>query len=146
MPQLSKNYLDYRELLSKLRVPQVRVLSVLAGNGENLPSLTRTKLQQRCGFSEKSGTITRVMNGVKEGSSSGAARPGLIDLLLVRSYVLNVDGAEEVVYKATELGLAVLRAHGPENLPPLRGRDVSTNLRYTQNRETGRLTRTSLLD
>ena len=107
-----------------LRIPQLRALAALAGGA----SLSRAELGAACGFTELSGSITRVLNGIREGSSSGAAHPGLLTLKLIEEVEVDVDGAKETLYRITEAGLRAVADAGP--LPPLRDRDASTNERY----------------
>lgn len=140
MPVVGKITPELLERVKRLRIPQIRVLRELAGdlglaNVPFTPALTRIKLQQRCEFSEKSGTVTRVMNGVQEGSSSGAARPGLLELELVKTYILDIDGLQERVYQLTDVGRFVVKYLAQRSLPKKRGADVSTNLRYLEDAE-----------
>lgn len=111
----------------KLSVPELRVLRVLACGA----LLSRQKIGERCGLSKVSGTVTRAFNGLREGSSSGAARPGLLKLGLVEELRIDIeeDGIHEVAYRITDAGAAVLMGRG-EELPALRDRESSTNKRY----------------
>lgn len=113
----------------KLRLPQLRVLAILA---DGSPLLTRSKIAEKAGFSAVSGTVTRVLNGVKQGSSSGAARPGLMELGMLVKVELDIDGVTEVGYQITEAGREALRKYQRihNQLPPLRRSDISTNKRY----------------
>ena len=124
--------------LPRVRIPQLRVLKILAGDeNEDTPALTRQKLNERSGFSSVSGTITRVMNGVPQGSSSGAERPGLIPLGCVRKFDVDIDGIVETVYQITPLGREVLAANP---LPTKRrSREASINHRYKENQGNGDL-------
>lgn len=110
--------------MEQLKLPQIRVLLAL----ETGAVLSRARLSVRAGFSEISGTVTRVLNGLKEGSSSGAAHPGLIEQGLIRRVEGDVDGVVEVGYQITEAGIAALEGVG--DLPELRSRVASTNKRY----------------
>jgi hypothetical protein len=128
------------EALRRVRVPQLRLLQALAPEvDEDVPLLlSRAQLCARAGFSEISGTITSALNGVKDGSSTvqgGAGRPGLLELGLVARTVLDVDGAEELTFRATPLGVAVLAAYfaGGGKLPKHRDAASSTNQRYRDN-------------
>lgn len=121
---------------TKLKLPQRRILSVLSeGIGELpvilWPGLTRQRICERAGFSPTSGTFTNAMNGVREGSSTGKAHPGLLRLGLVRIYELDVDGAPETVYQLTEKGKIALQSID-KDLPDLRDRVLSTNTRYKE--------------
>ena len=113
----------------KLKVPQARVLQALSSGA----CLTRPRIAQRAGFTELSGTVTRVINGLREGSSSGTSHLGILALGLVEREELEVDvGLTETVYRITELGREVLAAWVEENggMPILRSRTGSTNRRY----------------
>lgn len=110
-----------------LKVPQVRALLALRDGS----LLTRDKLKERTGVTPASGTITRVMNGIREGSSSGAPHPGLLELGLVLAFPIDVDGLEETVHEITDEGKAALDRWLEENeLPERRSIEASTNLRY----------------
>lgn len=109
-----------------LKIPQVRVMRALAGGAV----LTRAKLQERAGYTAASGTVTRVLNGLREGSSSGAAHPGLLALGLVERVDLDVDGVTECGYALTAAGEARLAALNGTPLPKHRDRWKSTNYRY----------------
>ena len=111
----------------KIRLPQIRALQALK-SGE---LMTQVKICRACGFSEKSGTIRSIINGVPEGSSSGPARPGLVTLGLVDRVELDIEGVLEVVYRITDRGLARLEQEDRQ-LPPLRDKDISTNRRYKE--------------
>ena len=128
MPKLVEDFLE--QYLANLRVPQIRALLVLRGEGRGIPlALSRAKLQERCGFTPTSGTVTRVMRGLPGGTSSGPACPGLIELGLVRVLNLEVDGVTEQCYQITPMGQGVIDCHTGD-LPPLRSVNGSTNSRY----------------
>ena len=98
--------------------------------GNDLPrALSRARLNERCGFTSLSGTVTRVMRGLPGGTSSGAAMKGLIELGMVDVVQVDVDGVEEQCYRVTQLGRKVMGCYAGK-LPPLRSREVSTNNRY----------------
>lgn len=107
---------------SNLQLPQARILRAL----EKKP-LGRDELAKQIGFSSISGTITRAMNGIQEGSSSGAAQVGLLELGLVEK-VRHRTRKRSVVYVITEQGRAAMDGIGP--LPSLRDKDACTNWRY----------------
>jgi hypothetical protein len=48
-------------------MPRLRVLAVLEGGA----ALSRQDLHESIGYSGKSGTVTKAMNGIRDGSSSG---------------------------------------------------------------------------
>jgi hypothetical protein len=66
---------------TQLRVPQVRVLQVLLSAQEPMP---KSEITRQAGYTALSGTASRALYGVPEGSSSGAAQVGLISLGYVR--------------------------------------------------------------
>ena len=113
----------------KLRTPEARVLAELL----NGACLTRTKLNQRIGFSELSGTVNFALNGMKIGPSSSKHYPGLLALKLVTRTELDIDGLKEWVYEITPLGREALQSYldkrGGE-MPPMRSKEDSTNSRY----------------
>lgn len=119
------------EPLPKIRLPQVRALMVLSEDGCR-PLLTRAKLAERIGLSPISGTLSSVLNGVREGSSSGPARPGILSLGLAERFDIEVEGLLETVYQVTDKGERVLQQILDERgqLPELRDKDISTNKRY----------------
>lgn len=128
-----------------LRTPQARVLAPLMPDHPddgvwNWPTVTRAQLGVRAGYTAISGTVTRALNGIRPGSSSGDAHPGLLARGMVEEVILDVEGVKEVNYRATALGvrayLAHIRKHG--KLPQLRDRETCTNDRYKkvgENRE-----------
>lgn len=116
----------------RLRLPQIRVLKVLAGSEEDdSPMLNRAKLSERAGFSPISGTINSCLRGVPHGSSSGPARPGLLTLGYVQTFELDINGIPELVYQITEKGKEALEAVLSEvKIPKMRDKVMSTNSRY----------------
>jgi hypothetical protein len=131
MPRVILSESRAARLKLDLRIPQLRILRVLGEGG----SLTRAKINQRCGFSEQSGTIVSAMNGVREGSSSGAARPGLLALGLVVKEDLDIDGVVEMSYIITSKGREALELHAGIKLPEMRNKDSTTNKRYLDTKE-----------
>jgi hypothetical protein len=97
------------------------------------PVVNRAQLAICVGYTGTSGSITRVMNGIREGSSSGSAHPGLLGLGLVVEDILDIDGLLEVNYRATPEGVrayqAYLSANGDE-LPEVKDAATCTNDRY----------------
>lgn len=121
-----------------LRVPQVRVLMPLIPQDPTWPDsewplLTRANLGVNAGYTAISGSVTRALNGIYEGSSSGDAHPGLLTMGYVEEVVLDVDGVKEVNYRATRLGaLAYMEwvvANGGK-LPELKDKMIYINDRY----------------
>lgn len=93
-----------------LRVPQTRILAVLLPPYPEDPPLewplfTRSGLAVRAGYTTLSGTVTRVLNGIRPGSSSGEAHPGLLSLGLVEEIPVDVDGLIEINYRITRAGI-----------------------------------------
>lgn len=121
-----------------LRTPQARVLAALAPQEEGAPRvdwpvITRAQLGVRAGYTAISGTITRALNGIRAGSSSGDAHPGLLVRGFVEEVVLDIDGTREVNYRITPAGIRAYRAHVAEHgpsLPPQRDKAVCVNDRY----------------
>jgi hypothetical protein len=121
-----------------LRTPQARVLAALAPDGDDAarvdwPVVTRAQLGVRAGYTAISGTITRALNGIRVGSSSGDAHPGLLVRGFVEEVVLDIDGTREVNYRITEVGIRAYRARVAErgpSLPPQRDKATCTNDRY----------------
>src|ERR1019366_6901961 len=112
--------------LGDLRVPQARALRALVPTNSDgsLPALTRVQLAERAGFSPTSGTINRVLHGIREGSPSGNPHKGLLDLGLV--VPINLRGITE--YQITTEGLRAIEKH--TELPRLRDKAICINYRY----------------
>jgi hypothetical protein len=83
----------------------------------------------RAGYTAISGTVTRALNGIREGSSSGDPHPGLLALGYVEEVVLDVEGLKEVNYQATAAGVKSYLAHlaAAGGLPEVRDALASTN-------------------
>ena len=121
-----------------LRTPQARCLAALQPDDvsdpiSEWPLVTRAQLSIRAGYTAISGTVTRALNGIHEGSSSGDAHPGLLRLGLVEEVILDVVGVSEVNYRATASGVRVYRKYVVTNgdtLPQLRDAAICTNDRY----------------
>lgn len=121
-----------------LRLPQARVLRALLPNDHNdppseWPLLTKTALGIRAGYSAISGSVTRALNGIKEGSSSGDPHKGLLDMKLCEVVVINVEGLQEDNYRITREGIRALFQFILDGgkLPPVREPSVHTNHRYS---------------
>ena len=112
-----------------LKIPQIRILRLLAdGSG-----YSRARLSELAGYTAISGTVTRAIHGLREGSTSGPAYPGLLNAGLVEETELNMDGVKELVYTITETGLSALASLNGEasDLPSVQDRaNRSTNKRY----------------
>lgn len=125
-----------------LRTPQARVLSALSPPRPDRPprlwpALTRALLAAAAGYTPVSGTVTRALNGIRSGSTSGDEHPGLLALGYVVAEEVDVDGASEVNYRATPAGVAALRAwlDARGSIPPVRDAVACTNDRYLAPRE-----------
>jgi hypothetical protein len=122
----------------RLLTPQARVLEALKPRREDdppdeWPLATRAQLGVRAGYTALSGTVTRAINGVRPGSSSGDPHPGLLARGMIEEVVLDIEGLLETNYRITPLGLLAYRAHLTSvggKLPEPRDRAVSTNDRY----------------
>ena len=80
---------------SDLKLPQARVLAVLLpphpeDPEDEWPLITRATLGVRSGYTAVSGSVTRALHGIRQGSSSGPASLGLLDLGLVVAIELDV--------------------------------------------------------
>ncbi len=122
-----------------LRTPQARVLAALMPDDptepvSEWPLVNRAQLSVRAGYTAISGSVTRVLNGIPAGSSSGDPHPGLLVRGMVEEVALDVDGVREVNYRATPLGVrayqSYLAARG--GVPPLKdaGSCVNTTRGY----------------
>lgn len=125
--------------LPTLRIPQARVLrALLPADPSDPPSewplLNRAGLGVGAGCTPTSGTITRALNGIREGSSSGDAHPGLLALGLVEEVAIDIEGRTEVNYRATLAGVAAYQAFVAQGgkLPPVKDAAHCTNDRYTK--------------
>ncbi len=125
--------------IPNLRVPQARVLRALmpvcpTDTVDEWPLLTRAVMAVRAGYTPISGSITRALMGIRQGSSSGDAHLGLIDLKLVETIELNIMGTLETNYRATPLGVRAMKKFLQEGgkLPPVRDAAVHTNQRYAK--------------
>ena len=120
-----------------LRVPQARVLRALVPAYPEDPPLewplyTRAVMGLRAGYTALSGTVTRALNGIRPGSSSGDPHPGLLDRGLIEVITLDVLGTLETNYRITAAGIReyqrFLAAGG--TLPPVKDAASCTNDRY----------------
>lgn len=118
-----------------LRTPQARAMSVLVPEDQSLPEFdwplyNKAQLAARMGVTPISGTLTRVLNGIRAGSSSGAPHPGLLALGHIKETILDIEGSIEVHYQATRAGVDAYNRYVKENgeLPKMRDRELSTNL------------------
>lgn len=123
-----------------LRTPQARVLAALMPVDERdpvseWPLLTRPRLGVKAGYTAISGTITRALNGIHEGSSSGDAHPGLLKLGYVEEQRVDVDGVVETNYRITLVGIRSYQEYtGVQGgkLPKVRDASICTNDRYKE--------------
>lgn len=123
-----------------LRVPQARVLRALMpvdarDPQDEWPLLTRGVMAVRAGYSEISGSVTRALLGIKEGNkTSGDPHPGIVQLGLVETTMLDIDGVTETNYRITRLGIRAFQRFLQEGgkLPPVKDASVHTNQRYAK--------------
>jgi hypothetical protein len=97
------------------------------------PVLTRAKLCRQAGFKSTSGSITRVLNGIRPGNrTSGAPHPGLVERGLVEVVVLDIEGVREVNYRITLAGIRAYEAYLVRGgrLPEVKDAATCTNCRY----------------
>ncbi len=115
-----------------LKRPQLRVLKALIGErGEANPMYCRAELAEKANYTELSGTLWRALNGLREGSSSGAAHPGLLQMGMVARHDINIDGYKDTLYEITEKGVRAFWEYCPDGmLPEVRNRAVCVNKRY----------------
>ncbi len=121
---------------STLRTLQARVLAVLMPESLGAPLIdwplcNRSQLGTSAGYTSLSGSCTRALNGVREGSSSGDAHLGILALGYVVEVVLDVEGVTEMNYRATPAGVAAFAAYITEHgaMPPLRDITACRNKR-----------------
>lgn len=122
-----------------LRLPQARVLRALVPAypddppGE-WPIYTRAVLAMRAGYTALSGSVTRALNGIHPGSSSGDPHLGLLALGLVEMIEIDVEGTLETNYRATHAGIHAYQRFIADGgtLPPVKDAAICTNSRYTK--------------
>lgn len=119
-----------------LRTPQARVLATLmpddlADPVSEWPVWNRQMLSVKAGFSTLSGTVTRVLNGIRHANQkTGAPHPGILELGYAEEVVLEVEGTEEVNYRATAAGVVAFRAYEAQHgkLPPIKAASTCANI------------------
>ena len=127
----------------KLRIPQARVLRALMPKYADdpvfeWPILNRAMLAVRAGYTAISGTVTRVLNGIAENSSTGPPHPGLLTLKLIETVEIQLDSGPEVNYRITRAGIRkmeVFLAINGNRLPPLKDISVCVNDKYRKTKE-----------
>lgn len=128
------------QLIPTLRVPQARILRALMPVDprdlqDEWPLLTRGVMAIRAGYSPISGTVSKALLGIKESNkTSGDPHPGIVQLKLVETTELNIDGVIETNYRITKLGIRAFQRFVAEGgkLPPVREPSVHTNQRYAK--------------
>lgn len=123
-----------------LRVTQARVLAVLypeypEDSVSEWPVFTRAQLCKCVGFKPTSGSLTRVMNGIRvTNMTSGPPHPGLVELGMVEILEIDIDGVTEINYRITHAGVVefqrYVEIHG--ELPPLKDAALCINDRYKE--------------
>ena len=97
------------------------------------PTMSRAILGRCAGYTAVSGSVTRALNGILPGSSSGDPHPGLLARGLVVLLNLDVEGISEQVYRITPAGVSAYHAyiekHG-DTLPKVKDAALHTNGRY----------------
>ena len=118
----------------RLRTPQARVLAALVPDDPacsviDWPVVNREYLSGRAGYTAVSGTVTRALNGIKAGSSSGDPHPGLLARGMVEVLVIDIEGRKETNYRATALGVRAYQEHVAAHgaVPPPRPPSSCTN-------------------
>lgn len=128
----------------ELRVPQARLLAALMPDDPTRPLIcwrvvNRARLGVKAGYTAISGTVTRALNGVKPGSSSGEAHLGLLGLKMIEEVIIDIEGTKEVNYRITWAGIRAyqdyIKRHG--ELPPLKDRGTCINDRYKKGETDG---------
>lgn len=122
----------------RLLTPQARVLAPLvpadpSDPPSEWPCIPRAALATRAGYTAISGSVTRALNGIRRGSSSGPPHLGLVARGMVEEVVLDIEGVRELCYRATAVGVAAMRTYLAANggrLPAHRAKDGCTNHRY----------------
>lgn len=125
---------------SKMRVPQLRVLSALMPEDTttdpiNWSLFTAVNIADNLGASLISDLIRRALRGIQVGSTSSVSYPGLLELGYVESVTFNIDGVEETNYRITPTGVVAYLAQILEFGPPpakTRNRESCTNKRYSK--------------
>ncbi len=118
-----------RRTPSDMKPGHAEVLTVLAprydGQHEiDWPTLSRRIIAERSGYA----ACTRIFNGIKEGSKTDRAHPGLIALGFIEELTFDFDGVKELAYKITPRGVAALRDHITKHGP------VQKNLEKSEKR------------
>lgn len=99
------------------------------------PLYTRSALALTAGYTILSGSITRALNGIRQGNTtSGDPHAGLIERKLVETVVLNIDGIKETNYRITAAGIRAVQvflATGGK-LPVIKDASLCVNNRYSK--------------
>ena len=97
--------------------------------------VNRAQLGVRAGYTAISGSITRALNGIRKGSSSGDPHPGLLARGMIEEEVLNVEGIEEINYRATDKGVRAYTEYTKthKKLPVVKDAKLCINDRYRKN-------------
>jgi hypothetical protein len=124
-----------------LRTPQARVLSVLCPANPKRTinawqAYNRPQLALRAGYTTISGTVIRALHGVRPGGKNDP-HPGLLARGFIDELILDIDGIDEISYRATHLGVSAYQEYIKKNgeLPPLKSAASCTNNRYKKNKK-----------
>lgn len=120
-----------------LRVPQLRVLRALFPQELPCPKcdwplVSRAQLGVMAGYTAISGSITRALNGIRAGSSSGDPQTGLIEQQMVEIIVVDIDGVSENNYRITTKGIEAYQKFisSGGRIPKVKDAFTCTNDRY----------------
>ncbi len=149
MPISKKTQLEEKKV-EKLRMPQVRVLSILYPKDRtrhwiDWPFMRTAEIARIMGTSEVSETMRRAMRGLPEsrrlridadGKRRGSGTPhlGLVDKKYVTESLLDICGVSEIRYRITQDGIDALDDYlkNGGKIPALRPRESSVNDRYKE--------------
>lgn len=130
-----------QQLDTSLRTPQARLLNALMPKNPgdepfDWPLLNRSALGVQAGYTAISGTVTRALNGVPEGSPNNP-HPGLLERRLIEEVEIELDSGVEINYRITAIGVIVFKqwlADG-NTIPPPRDKSLCTNDRYRKTQD-----------
>lgn len=126
-----------------LKIPQARILSSLMPTHPDYPPsewplITRSQLCIRAGYTTISGTVTRVLNGIRPGNTTtGTPHPGLIERGMIEVVMVDVEGLKEKNYRITRLGIRAFQNFiiSGRKMPKVKDASAHTNDRYLNKSE-----------